>query len=128
MVAIITGIIIDTFSELRAQKAEVEDNQLNMCFVCSLDRDQFERKGLKFADHVEIEHNPWNYMYYKMYLERKGEKDLTANEKQILSLIRAQSIEYFPIDKAMALVQEEEEEEPETDGVLTEVSGNTFLY
>jgi hypothetical protein len=70
MVAIITGIIIDTFGELRSQKAEIEDNQANMCFVCSVDRDQFERKGLKFADHLETEHNPWNYMYYKVRIYR----------------------------------------------------------
>lgn len=67
MVAIITGVIIDTFSELRANKADIEDNQLNVCFICSLDREKFERKGLKFADHLEAEHNPWNYLYYKVH-------------------------------------------------------------
>lgn len=75
MVAIITGVIIDTFSELRSNKADIESNQLNVCFVCSLDREKFERKGLKFADHLETDHNPWNYLYYKVnwcYLDCLG--------------------------------------------------------
>ena len=66
MIAIITGIIIDTFGELRGQKAEIEKDEQNVCFICSVERDQFERKGLKFADHTEEEHNPWNYLYYKV--------------------------------------------------------------
>ncbi len=66
MVAIVTGIIIDTFSEMRSQKAAIDDNQNNVCFVCSIQREKFERKNIKFADHVECEHNPWSYMYYKV--------------------------------------------------------------
>jgi hypothetical protein len=41
-----------------------------------------------------------------MYLERKDESDLTANEKLVLSMIKEQSIEYFPIGKAMTLQQQ----------------------
>lgn len=43
MVAIITGIIIDTFSDLRANRAAVDENQLNFCFVCGFGRETFER-------------------------------------------------------------------------------------
>ena len=66
MVAIITGIIIDTFGELRGTKADIENDESNVCFVCSLKRDQFERQGRKFSDHIELEHNRWNYIYYKV--------------------------------------------------------------
>jgi hypothetical protein len=43
MVAIITGIIIDTFGDLRSARAEVLDNQQNVCFICGLSRQIFER-------------------------------------------------------------------------------------
>ena len=66
MIAIITGIIIDTFGELRSSKADIEKDESNNCFVCSLKRDQFERKSIKFAEHIETEHNRWNYIYYKV--------------------------------------------------------------
>jgi hypothetical protein len=68
MVAIITGIIIDTFGELRGRKSDVESDESTHCFVCSIKRDEFERRGKKFSDHIELEHNRWNYMYYKVSL------------------------------------------------------------
>jgi hypothetical protein len=43
MVAIITGIIIDTFSDLRANRAAVQENQMNICFICGYGREIFER-------------------------------------------------------------------------------------
>lgn len=66
LVAIVTGIIIDTFSQLRSDKSDIEKDQLNVCFVCSLSREIFERKLIKFSDHIDTEHNPWNYTYYKV--------------------------------------------------------------
>jgi hypothetical protein len=66
MVAIITGIIIDTFADLRSARDEVEDNIMNVCFVCSLSRDIFERNRIKFSEHIEKDHHPWNYLYYWM--------------------------------------------------------------
>lgn len=62
-----------------------------------------ERKSIKFADHLESEHNPWNYMYYKIYLESKNRASLTAREKYLRRKIDSQSIEYFPINQALCL-------------------------
>jgi hypothetical protein len=108
MVAIITGIIIDTFGELRDDKSNIEADEATNCFVCSIKRDQFERQSKKFSDHIEIEHNRWNYMYYKMYLSKKRNTDLTAREKYLKSRIDKQSIDYFPINKAMSIPGEPE--------------------
>ncbi len=35
---IIFGIIIDTFASLRDQKAQMDDDMRNICFICSIDR------------------------------------------------------------------------------------------
>ena len=43
MVAIVTGIIIDTFGALREQRNEIETDALNVCFICSVERNVFER-------------------------------------------------------------------------------------
>jgi hypothetical protein len=48
MVAIITGIIIDTFSDLRAEKSEIENDQQNVCFVCAIGREVFERNRYRY--------------------------------------------------------------------------------
>ena len=34
----ISGIIIDTFAELRDEKNSTEENKRNMCYVCSISR------------------------------------------------------------------------------------------
>jgi inositol 1,4,5-triphosphate receptor type 1/inositol 1,4,5-triphosphate receptor type 3 len=35
---IVSGIMIDTFAELRDQRQKIEDDKKNMCFICGVDR------------------------------------------------------------------------------------------
>ena len=35
---IVSGIIIDTFAELRDQREKIEDDKKNYCFICGIDR------------------------------------------------------------------------------------------
>lgn len=52
MVAIITGIIIDTFGALRENKNFIDADMLNVCFICSLERTVFERNRYAFFSHI----------------------------------------------------------------------------
>jgi hypothetical protein len=111
MVAIITGIIIDTFGEMRAERNEISDDQNNNCFICSLPREVFERHRVQFSDHVENHHNPWFYLYYKMYLEQKDDTELTGVERTLKDQMARQLISYFPVGRALAIPVDDEEEE-----------------
>lgn len=113
MVAIITGIIIDTFADLRDTRNEVQEDMDGLCFICSLPREIFERNRVKFSDHTEQDHNPWNYLFYRMYLEQKPQTELTARERELRDQMAKQSIAYFPLQKALCLPQEDEEKELE---------------
>ena len=42
---IVFGIIIDTFAELREGKTNLEYDKNNICFVCGIERFQFDRFG-----------------------------------------------------------------------------------
>lgn len=46
--AIITGQIIDTFSSMREDNEAVQDDMQNSCFVCSIERDDFDQAGISF--------------------------------------------------------------------------------
>ena len=35
---IVSGIMIDTFAELRDQRWKIEDDKKNVCFICGMDR------------------------------------------------------------------------------------------
>ena len=39
--AIISGLIIDTFGEMRAENEAIENDIKAMCFICSIDRLKF---------------------------------------------------------------------------------------
>jgi hypothetical protein len=111
MVAIITGIIIDTFADLRTERNAIEDDIMNKCFICSMNREIFERARLKFQDHINIDHNKWNYLFYSMYITEKPSTELSGIERRMKKLMEIQSTKYFPIGKAMKLPQVVEENE-----------------
>ena len=52
LAAIISGIIIDTFANMRADLSEKNDDQENNCFICGINRSQMERQMVKFEHHV----------------------------------------------------------------------------
>lgn len=108
MVAIITGIIIDTFADLRSERNDIEDDMNNKCFICSLGREVFERNRIKFRDHTDKHHATWNYLFYSMYLSNKKSTELTGIERWMQKQISSQSTAYFPINRAMCLPEEEE--------------------
>ena len=50
---IVFGIIVDTFSELRNARYEIEEDRLNSCFICSLKGDEFERAGTRWNRRID---------------------------------------------------------------------------
>ena len=51
------------------------------------------------------------YLFYWMYLQEKEDSELTGLETVMKEQMKNQSITYFPIYKALALPEEEEEDE-----------------
>ena len=45
MSSVISGIIIDSFGELRNNHTQIEDERENRCFICSYSRDFFESRA-----------------------------------------------------------------------------------
>eukprot|EP00472_Partenskyella_glossopodia_P003649 CAMPEP_0197519734 /NCGR_PEP_ID=MMETSP1318-20131121/5006_1 /TAXON_ID=552666 /ORGANISM="Partenskyella glossopodia, Strain RCC365" /LENGTH=273 /DNA_ID=CAMNT_0043070887 /DNA_START=124 /DNA_END=945 /DNA_ORIENTATION=- len=77
LVSIITGIIIDTFAEMRANKDRVDEEVRSRCFICRIDHEKFNKfKGHKgYAHHIRVEHNQWAYVYLKHYILEKSKTD-----------------------------------------------------
>lgn len=53
LTAVVSGIIIDSFAELRVQNQAIKNDIRNVCFVCDIDREDFERLGLNFKQHLK---------------------------------------------------------------------------
>lgn len=62
----------------------LEDSVSNECLICSLERTDFEEMSKKFSEHVNFEHNPYNYVFYLYSITKRmltsSIYDLNADE------------------------------------------------
>ena len=102
---IIFGIIIDTFAELRSQKTEMEEDIKNICFICNIDRQIFDKDTEEgFEYHTENDHNVWQYLNFIIHLKSIDSTDLNGTESYILELFEKQDISWFPMQKSQRLI------------------------
>jgi len=111
----INVIIITPFGEQRDIKEEIDEDIANNCFICSLDRQFLQQKEIGFEEHSKEYHNVTTYLEYMLYLSKKKEKDLDADEIYIKDKIKNKEIDCFPIlsclDKNGELIQKDESDE-----------------
>ena len=48
---------------MRAKDDMKKEDEANFCLICSLDRFTLDKVEGGFRDHVETDHNPWDYLY-----------------------------------------------------------------
>ena len=65
---IVFGIIIDTFAELREQKTRQGEDMANVCFICNIERVEFDRQGNGFEHHIHNDHYCWHYISLLAYV------------------------------------------------------------
>jgi len=109
------GIIIDTFGELRTQKAERMEDTTGVCFICGIDKQVFDRAsdGVHgFGDHIKKDHHMWNYLFFIIYVWEQDKDDDDGLEQFVRRRIEANDIVWFPMNKSMRLtvVQSDEED------------------
>ena len=104
MTAVVSGIIIDSFSAMREHVDEVQRDQRDKCFVCGIERDEFEQHGLSFDKHTKEDHNMWDYLFFKLHLAQKDSTEYTGQEQHVHDMIAQQRWgSFFPIKKALAI-------------------------
>ena len=100
---IITGIIVDSFQKLKDQESEENEMKENTCYICSLHREKFEKKGIKFENHTEQEHNIINYFNYIYKVEETDESDLNSLDYQVMQSIKNNRTDFFPMKTCLSL-------------------------
>jgi hypothetical protein len=107
---IIFGIIIDTFSELREEKKERQLDITEKCFICNIDKSVFDMVGNGvFTRHIEEEHSMWAYLSFMVFLRNQDKDDDDGIEQYVRQCMETSDIGWFPVNKAMSLVFDEEE-------------------
>ncbi|CDW75428.1 cation channel family protein [Stylonychia lemnae] len=102
---LIFGIIIDAFADMRDQRNAMEKDVNEKCFICGINRYQFEAKNKVFKDHVLREHNVYAYLFFILYVKRNPGNECTGVEKYVKNLVLKEDTSFFPVDACLAFQQ-----------------------
>jgi hypothetical protein len=122
---IIFGIVIDTFSSLRALKMAKQENTVNTCFICSIGRQTFDRADDQpdgYKRHIRNDHNMWAYLSFIFFLWEQDKDDDDGLEYYVRHKLYSREITWFPLHKAMCLNQEISGTEKTTHELSTSVT------
>lgn len=97
LLAIIQGLIIDAFGELRDQLESVKDDMESNCFICTMDKGYFDAVPHGFETHVQQEHNLANYMFFLMHLINKPDTEYTGQETYVWNMYQQRCWDFFPV-------------------------------
>ena len=121
---LIFGMIIDAFGDLRDKRKENEEDQKNICFVCGIDRAEFERH-ISFDHHVLKEHFHWDYVFAIVYIKDKFKNrrtEMTELENYVNDKYRAKNYQWCPIGRSLTLekIQETVGSQKDENAILLE--------
>jgi len=113
---IVFGLVIDTFSEMRAEAEAIRADMESKCTICDLPAARFETSGNGFLAHRNFDHNMWDYYFLFAFLHRKNDLEFTGIESYLNGKLddihEAKSI--FPIHAALVFsgmqIDDEDEE------------------
>lgn len=108
LLAIIQGLIIDAFGELRDQLESVKDDMESNCFICGIGKDYFDKVPHGFDTHVAQEHNLANYMFFLMHLINKPDTEYTGQETYVWNMYQQRSWDFFPVGDCFRKQYEDE--------------------
>ncbi|XP_039477547.1 ryanodine receptor 2 [Oreochromis aureus] len=97
LLAIIQGLIIDAFGELRDQQEQVKEDMETKCFICGIGSEYFDTVPHGFETHTLQEHNLANYLFFLMYLINKDETEHTGQESYVWKMYQERCWEFFPV-------------------------------
>lgn len=97
LLAIIQGLIIDAFGELRDQLESVKEDMESNCFICGIGKDYFDKVPHGFDTHVQQEHNLANYMFFLMHLINKPDTEFTGQETYVWNMYQQRCWDFFPV-------------------------------
>ena len=90
--AMVSGLIVDTFSAISMSAMRRESTLANTCLICSMTRTEYvlqataADKEPDFKKHQEVEHNWLNYVYFLTYLKLRNKLELNGPESYVWEL------------------------------------------
>ena len=77
-----------------------EEDSERKCFICNIEKFNFEKAGINFEKHKDEEHNIWDYMNFLILMRSKTEKDCTGVEDEIYKKLKKGDMSWLPIKRS----------------------------
>lgn len=104
---LIFGIIIDTFAELRDKKNNDDYDRNNVCFICGLEKYEFDKNADGFENHKKRDHKMWNYLYFMYNIKKKDPTEYNGIESYVSEMMEKDDIKWFPQNQSIILEKSE---------------------
>ena len=103
--AIYSTLIMDTFGEMREAADDLEDDCVSRCFICHIDRDEFEQAEVNYDKHIHEEHHMWNYLFFQIFLDEKDPLSFSGPEHYAFTQMQDKQkfIRLIPIKQSLSL-------------------------
>ncbi len=88
---------------MRDYKNKLETDIKDRCFICGLNRFDFETKNKSWIDHIQKEHNAYSYLYFIQYVQEKPGNECTGVEKYVKALILKEDPKFFPVGRCLGI-------------------------
>ena len=111
MIDMVFGIVIKSFDELRHTNQKYHSDKLNYCLICHSNRELLEKMRINFNDHIENDHNIWNYVEYMISLKLRDIHDLNAINQYVRTKMDKKDISWLPTYKDINIENENDFEE-----------------
>jgi hypothetical protein len=93
------------------------------CFICNIERGEFDRWAEGFQKHIKGDHNLWKYVYLLTYLRIKERTEMTGTESFLAAQLEDCSTRWFPQQAAMCLEAHEASDATGDNGGVTTAEG-----
>lgn len=97
------GIIIDAFADKRALLDEENSEMENQCFICGITKSRFDIENIPWKDHIYCQHNMHSYLAFILYVIDKPVLECTGVEKYVKQKIKRGLIEFYPVNRCLAI-------------------------
>jgi len=81
----------------------LESDSEKKCFICNIEKYNFEKAAIDFEKHRNEDHNLWNYSDFLILMSQKTEKDCTGIEDEIYNKIKKGDMSWLPIKRSINL-------------------------
>ena len=113
MIDLVFGIILGTFSKMREEERECDNDKINHCFICHITREIIEKRKENFQFHREKRHNLWNYINYMLFLKFSDVNKLNVTNLYTKNNLDNKNICFLP--SYQDNYEEDEQKEKEKD-------------